>query len=480
MHSIFPRFAPLWPAFSIALGSALLAGASHAAVSISTGATQNMNCGAGVCAPTAKAAVLNAGDIESMLASGNLTVTTTGTGVEAKDIDIKTAVSWSTGSALTIDAHQSITIDQPVSVQGLAALTLTTGNKGALSFGKHGNVTFANLSSSLTINGAGYTLANSIKSLSAAIAANPSGAFAFANSYDANQDGTYTTSPVATVLSGSFEGLGNTISNLTIDDPDDPTVSFIIAADVGSRVSNIGLSNASLTLRKGQSTIGLLLGSSFGAIVGAHVAGSLAALVRNVVAGGLVGTNYGSIASSDAHVAVIVGSRTGFNVGGGGLVGGNSGTIDECFATGPVSASGFNSLAGGLVSENYGTIVNSYATGKSESTNVAGGLIGLNDGVEIATSYSTGKVEGSRYAGGLLGVDDSQVGTISGTYWDTDTSEITNLSQGAGNIPNDPGITGLTTEQLQSGLPQGFDSKIWGESPKVNRGLPYLLANPPR
>ncbi|MGH6889550.1 MAG: hypothetical protein ACREHF_10180 [Rhizomicrobium sp.] len=41
------------------------------------------------------------------------------------------------------------------------------------------------------------------------------------------------------------------------------------------------------------------------------------------------------------------------------------------------------------------------------------------------------------------------------------------------------GVTGLTTSQFQSGLPVGFDPKIWAEEANVNNGLPYLTANPP-
>jgi hypothetical protein len=81
--------------------------------------------------------------------------------------------------------------------------------------------------------------------------------------------------------------------------------------------------------------------------------------------------------------------------------------------------------------------------------------------------------------GGFLGDDDSG-GGLSRDYWDTTTSGITNLSQGAGNIANDPGITGETTTQLQSGLPTGFDPAIWAENPNINGGLPYLIANPPQ
>jgi hypothetical protein len=37
----------------------------------------------------------------------------------------------------------------------------------------------------------------------------------------------------------------------------------------------------------------------------------------------------------------------------------------------------------------------------------------------------------------------------------------------------------LTTIQLQSGLPTGFDPSIWGEDPSINGGLPYLLGLAP-
>jgi hypothetical protein len=65
-------------------------------------------------------------------------------------------------------------------------------------------------------------------------------------------------------------------------------------------------------------------------------------------------------------------------------------------------------------------------------------------------------------------------------YWDFDTSGITDPSQGAGTPPNDPGITGLTSQELQSGLPAGFRAKIWAQNKSINNGFPYLVANPPQ
>jgi len=164
----------------------------------------------------------------------------------------------------------------------------------------------------------------------------------------------------------------------------------------------------------------------------------------------------------------------------GGLVGQNDGQIIDSYAVGQVNSggSGDSTSAGGLVGFNQGSVSNSYATGNSKSTGSAGGLIGLNSG-DISSSYSTGVPDGLYWTGGFVGSDDSQSGDLTDNYWDTDTSGITNLGQGAGNISNDPGITGLSTEQLQSGLPDGFDPTIWSESGDINGGLPYLLALPP-
>jgi hypothetical protein len=57
----------------------------------------------------------------------------------------------------------------------------------------------------------------------------------------------------------------------------------------------------------------------------------------------------------------------------------------------------------------------------------------------------------------------------------TPESGISDPSHGAGNVQNDPGITGLTDTQLKSGLPAGFDKKVWAQKANVNSGYPYLV-----
>jgi hypothetical protein len=66
-------------------------------------------------------------------------------------------------------------------------------------------------------------------------------------------------------------------------------------------------------------------------------------------------------------------------------------------------------------------------------------------------------------------------------YWDIDTSGTDVPCGRRANHPvNCPAVTGLTDTQLKSALPVGFNSAIWGQSPDMNNGYPYLLANPPQ
>jgi len=532
--------------FSAFIGGAFILSVNQAGavVSISANQTHNLSCSGGVCAPTAKNAVLNVSDLETMLASGNVKVTT-GSGALAKqvrDIEVWGAFSWTSASTLTLDAYRSITVNKPISDAGPGALTLTTndgGSGGLLSFGQKGRISFLGTGNPLTINGNAYTLVSSIAALATDIGNNPSGFYALANNYDATPDGTYRSAPIKTVFTGTLEGFGNVISHLTIRNgqklgiiglfreigtsSSDALVENLGVAQekvhgithniqggegglVGVNSGTLrgdwtsgGVTNTQMNLGDAPNTGGLA-GLNWGMIENSY---SLATVNANVgSAGGLVGNNQGSITKSHAtgHVAntgqyaggvaggnegMVSGSYASGNVSGhsvGGLVAYNGSMITQSFAIGQVTGS----TAGGLVAYNVATISNSYSTGAVTGSTV-GGLVGVNDspglpGGAISASYATGFVTsggGNQPPGGLIGVDNSAAGKLTNTYWDTTTSGISDLGQGAGNIANDPGITGLTTTQLQSGLPAGFNSSVWAESSTVNGGLPYLITVPP-
>ena len=161
--------------------AAALSAAAHADVVISSKPTQNMSCSAGTCEPTSTDAVLNVSDLDSMLASGNVTVTTTGSGVQANNINIEAPLTWSTPNLLTLNSAIAMSIHQEIALTGQGGLALfTIGEVNALAFSGKGRVVFQNLSSQLTVNGTGFTLVNSIPALSSAIASNPGGAYALA------------------------------------------------------------------------------------------------------------------------------------------------------------------------------------------------------------------------------------------------------------------------------------------------------------
>ena len=201
-------------------------------------------------------------------------------------------------------------------------------------------------------------------------------------------------------------------------------------------------------------------------------------------AGGLVGTDMGTVTRSFATGAVSGGSEAAV----GGVAGGSfSGGINLSFATGSVQG-GDHAKVGGLLGYGFATIYDTYATGsvKGGPFSDNGGLVGLSaqDGaVTVSVSYSTGAVRGSdpSHTGGFEGAHDTGFDN-SIDYWDVDTSKH-GAKHGIGDCIQhrcSKGIKGLTTSELKSALPAGFDPAVWGQSAGINSGYPYLLANPPQ
>ena len=120
----------------------------------------------------------------------------------------------------------------------------------------------------------------------------------------------------------------------------------------------------------------------------------------------------------------------------GGLVGENKGTVSNSYSSSNVNG---RFGIGGLMGDNWGSVSNSYATGSVTVTEFkVGGLVGFNFGT-VSNSYSTGSVSGSEeYVGGLVG--DNYHGTVSNSFWDTETS---------GQATSDGG-TGKTTAEMKS------------------------------
>ncbi|MBV9570356.1 MAG: hypothetical protein JO056_03855 [Alphaproteobacteria bacterium] len=478
-------------ALLIGVSLVALAQAALADVEISNKATANMSCDAGVCTATAKQAVLNVAELQTMLGSGDVAVKT---GTVANDISIDQPLTWASTSRLTLDAQASVTVNKPVTVIGQGGLTIATNDNGDpksksgefVIVPERGSVQLWDKKSSLVIDGQKYKLVYNIKTLAAAIAANPSGFYALAKPYDASKDGTYTTAPIVDTFNGRVDGLGNTISNLTLHVSQGGAVGLFSVIRTGGAVRHLGIRNGIVSTQNSVG-VGILAGNNESFVTRCWANGAITNFFATNI-GGLMGANTGSLSHSFSNVKLHNTTLAGRRMGG--LVGFNTGTVSASYALGVVSfKNGSENAVGGLVGLNEGAVSNVFARtrvadGNKSSGGYFGGLVGANSaGAQIETAYAAGDIHQNKGAddliGGLVGHDGSNPGNISNTYWDLDKG-ISDPSQGAGNIANDPGITGLTDVQLKSGLPAGFDANIWASDPKINNGYPYLRSNPPR
>ena len=254
-----------------------------------------------------------------------------------------------------LDAYRSIAVQNAVLVAGMGGLTVVTndgGSGGTFSFGPKGTVTFQNLSSPLTINGVAFTLVNSLHSLSSAVRANPRGAFALANSYVTPR--IYHSYPIAGTLKGVIEGLGNTISRLSITrgGQDFSEIAMVKIVGTSGVIENLRLTKVRMKDSGVNADVSGLVAENEGYLFGDSVTGKLS----GAGVGGLVITNRttGTIVSSWANVHATGGG----NGGAAGLVAFNEGTIALSHSAGQIEGG----VAGGLVALNEGTISQSYAT----------------------------------------------------------------------------------------------------------------------
>jgi filamentous hemagglutinin family protein len=393
------------------------------------------------------------------------------------DIVIKAPITWNTGAMLYLTSYHSIIFDSTINVVNGGCLTFNInygGTGGVMSFADGGHINIDTGGTSFTLNNVGYTVVDNVSTLVSDIASDPSGNFVLGLSYNAAADGTYTSSPIAATFTGTFYGLGNTISHLNIAEISGNSAGLFANIGSGGLVSGLGVTDADIVVASGADTgalAGIVTGSVTDDFSTGHVNGS-------GTVGGLVGFLNGSGSVTDSWSAA---KTIGLGASAaGGLIGTDNSTaaVEDDYATGKVAA-GHDAYAGGLIgAANDADVEYDFATGavSGEHKSDVGGLLGLATNVSLNQAYSTGAVTAGTDSklGGVIGSQSG--GADSALYWDVTTSGI-GASQGVGNIANATGVTGLTTVQLQSGLPTGFDPTVWGSSSSIDGGLPYLLAN---
>ncbi len=240
-------------------------------------------------------------------------------------------------------------------------------------------------------------------------------------------------------FTGSFDGNGKTIENLSINESVLRYVGLFgsVSGERGGFLRNIILKNINISNPSRASGIGGLVGFISNVLVyNCHVSGTLVNTEgsRTSRIGGLAGLSAAEIRNSSSSV----------NING-------------------------LSNAGSLVGFNTGRIYNSYTSGSVSGINQVGGLVGSNYGT-ITNCFSIGEVTATGFGGGLVG---SGFDEVINSYWDTETS----LQESS------VGGSGKTTEQMTYPYDEDvyvnwdFDD-IWTEdiTGEIHDGYPYLLS----
>jgi len=210
-------------------------------------------------------------------------------------------------------------------------------------------------------------------------------------------------------FTGSFDGQGNTITNLTINAAGDYMGMFGYIETSGV-VQRLGLINCNVSgttsISAPAAGVGGVAGGNLGVIQNCSVSGSVSS---DYATGGVVGTNWYTGIVQSCYTSGSVSASSGVVGNAGGVAGENYGTIRYCYASGSVSGSSIfeGSNVGGVVGmNNDGTVQNCYATANVTSDFYAGGVAGNGS---VQNCYATGNVSGAIHAGGVTGTSEGIV-----------------------------------------------------------------------
>ncbi len=406
--------------------------------------------------------------------------TNNATGSDEGNIYINDTIDWSTAQKLTLNAYKNIYINSAITASNAGGKVALYYGQGAVATGntakyhvnapinlKAGDNFFTKLGSNgvittwkviTALGSAGSTTGTDLQGMNGNLSGNyVLGANINANAtVNWNYNGTLILNegfnPIGAPgngnqFSGNFDGLGHTISNLTINKPINFGIGLFGSVN-GATISNVGLTNVNI---KGSSQVGGLVGSSWGdgvIIKNSYTTGTIVGMTYeandhgNIYytngehIGGLVGLFYGGGTIENSYSSADVSGK----VNAGGLVGYNSGTIKNSYATGSVT--GINTIT------NDTTDVNIDKDGMIEFG--TGGLVGANGGT-IQNSYAVGVVTGSSNRGGLVGYK-YEDGTVTNSYYDK-TINSSGMSDTT---------YGKTTKEMQTASTfAGWDDTIW-------------------
>jgi len=199
--------------------------------------------------------------LSSNLATGNVTILSSHSGGSGGDIFVNDAVRWVSNTRLTLSADRDVHINANITATGdTAGLEINPGSGGAYALGNNAKVTLSGANPSLSIAGYTYTVINSLTALQ-----DMAGRCALGSDIDASAtsgwNGGAGFEPIGNgshQFGGVFDGLGHTITNLTIYRPTTNYVGLFGSVEHGT-IRNVGLVNAHIT---GNRYVGGLMGGN--------------------------------------------------------------------------------------------------------------------------------------------------------------------------------------------------------------------------
>ncbi len=220
---------------------------------------------------------------------------------------------------------------------------------------------------------------------------------------------------------GTFDGRGNRIIGLGINDSQ--TYGIFKTLGQNGHIKDVDIYNSRVEGSGAADSTGILANENNGLIENVHTFGNRLEIANG--AGGLVGTNTGSI--KDVTTSDVITADAGTAATLGGIAGVNTGVISENNLKAGVASSsavvGRDAYAlGGVTGENKGTIYNSdstggvvsglYGSGNLSDTNEygssqnVGGAVGVNSGT-LSSIYNDSYINGWKNVGGVIGTNEA-------------------------------------------------------------------------
>ncbi|MFJ2362210.1 GLUG motif-containing protein [Pseudomonas sp. NPDC087697] len=354
--------------------------------------------------------------------------------------------SSGSNAGLQLNAKQgSLQLNENVSLTGAGSnLELNHGGNGySLKDGKA--VTLSGSGASFQANGQSYEVVQNLEQLRN-VENNMAGRYVLGNAIGGT--GHFKTIGDGKTFTGTLEGLGNTISDLSIygttgyvglfgankgqisnlnlerisangdsSAHNNTQVGTLVGLNTGA-IRNVKASDVHVTGAPHFNTLGGLVGINLGGTIeNSSVSGQVTGNRNTFAMGGLVGENItdangmGQVINSRADTIIsgeMSGSTSYYGNSAGGLVGLNDGgRITNSSSQGSVNLVGDNLNIGGLVGHNIGSISNatSSASVSAGKNSLLGGLVGFNRQGAVANSSASGQVVGNaaQAIGGLIG-----------------------------------------------------------------------------